>query len=460
MRRVIMVVLLLVGTSSCMVVKQNPTYGQASSQAVSTRPTPPSPVKWTNPSGGLPSSDGAEPLDTGRLAQAIYGDPPPPRDARPISPPPALIGAQGTPYAPGGSADPNPGLNAYAGSSGYGYGTPTSALKPVGAGNTLPGGSTAMLPPPLPTPLPGSPIPASGEGSEGVQQVSYTDRTNDKLPSVISADRQSATWPASGMPMGASTSPGGQQQYDLIRQPVSPESDLATTPPGPICRMVNTKRITLNFELKDAGGAGVTGVDLYATRDLKSWKKMDAVRPTPNSYVIDVKDEGWYGFMMSARTSAVAPAPPKAGDVPQVMVTVDTTKPVVLITGVELSLTSRIPALVIRWNAQDRNFNKRPITISYAESPDGPWMPLASGLENTGRHEIPLSQAIPHRMLLRVEAIDGANNIGSAQTREPIRLELPWSVAERQTEGQHEQPAPRTMDLIRPAPSVVNVGVE
>ncbi len=127
--------------------------------------------------------------------------------------------------------------------------------------------------------------------------------------------------------------------------------------------------------------------------------------------------------------------------------TVDTTKPLVQLNGVELSLTAKTPALVVRWTAQDRNFNKRPITISYAETIEGPWVPLARNVENTGRLEVPLTPAIPHAMLLRVEAVDAAENMGLAQTQAALQLNLPWITAS----GAQEAGMPRLL----PAPPAV-----
>ena len=56
--------------------------------------------------------------------------------------------------------------------------------------------------------------------------------------------------------------------------------------------MVNSKRITLNYELKDAGNTGVTGVELWCTQDTRTWKKGEIVAQTNHSYTVEVKDEG------------------------------------------------------------------------------------------------------------------------------------------------------------------------
>ena len=52
----------------------------------------------------------------------------------------------------------------------------------------------------------------------------------------------------------------------------------AAAPPrsGPLVRMVNTKRITLNFEVKDVELSRLSGVELWYTYDAKLWKKYDA----------------------------------------------------------------------------------------------------------------------------------------------------------------------------------------
>lgn len=184
-------------------------------------------------------------------------------------------------------------------------------------------------------------------------------------------------------------------------EPPSPPTPLG--PSVPILRMVNSKRITLNFELKDSASSGTPAIDLWVTRDMRTWKKHEVQRPATGSYLIQVNDEGLYGFTLIARGSQGPQPIPHSGDLPQVWVTVDATPPVVQLAGVELSLTSREPALVVRWKAQDRNFNRKPITVSYAEQAEGPWVPLATGIDNTGRLELPVPANLPKRLYLRVE---------------------------------------------------------
>jgi hypothetical protein len=207
--------------------------------------------------------------------------------------------------------------------------------------------------------------------------------------------------------------------------PVAVAIDTKSSPTGmPSLRLVNTKRFTLSYTVQD-GGAGGTAVDLWETRDSKTWKKCEHAQAQQGAYLVEVKDEGVFGYTMVARPAGdKSNTQPKPGDVPQVWVTVDVTKPTVSVTGVELNLTSRQPNLIVRWSAKDRNFGPRPVTLLYAETTEGPWLPLAANIENSGRFECPVPANMPKRAFLRVEAVDLVGNCGAAQTDKLVRLDF------------------------------------
>src|SRR5262249_2122697 len=75
------------------------------------------------------------------------------------------------------------------------------------------------------------------------------------------------------------------------------------TPPRdtgvPGVRLVNSKRISFNFEFREVGKSGVSAVQVWMTRDNgKGWSKhSDKNDPQPKvPIVIDVAEEGLYGF--------------------------------------------------------------------------------------------------------------------------------------------------------------------
>jgi hypothetical protein len=190
-------------------------------------------------------------------------------------------------------------------------------------------------------------------------------------------------------------------------------------------RMVNSKRLSLNYEIKDVGPSGVSTVELWYTQNGRKWQKYDiASQPRP-PFVVDLKEEGLYGFTLVARNGVgLGKRPPRPGDQPQIWVEVDTTKPVVKLLETQIGVSGDGQYLSIRWKATDNNLGQRPITLAYAEQAVGPWTPIAANLENSGAFMWQLPQNVPSRFLVRVEATDLVGNVGIAQMLEPILLDL------------------------------------
>jgi hypothetical protein len=189
-------------------------------------------------------------------------------------------------------------------------------------------------------------------------------------------------------------------------------------------RVVNSKRINLNFTVKDVGPSGVSGIDLWYTSDGRTWSKHESTEHHRSPYCIEVSDEGLYGFTLVAHNGAGASkAPPKPGDPPQMWVEVDTTKPVVHLVSAETHFESKNHTLAVRWTASDKNLGPRPITLAYADQAKGPWTAAATHLENTGRFVWTMPAGMPHGFYVRVEATDLGGNVSRAQTPTPVVLD-------------------------------------
>jgi hypothetical protein len=203
----------------------------------------------------------------------------------------------------------------------------------------------------------------------------------------------------------------------------------AASPGNATLRLVNSKRINFNFEVKDSA-VGAPMVELWGTQDLKNWRKFETVAHPPRTLVAEIKEEGLYGFALLARSGSGASRDrPQPGDLPQVWVAVDYTRPVVQLLGAELNLTARVPTLVLRWSATDKNLGPRPITLSCSEQAEGPWTPIAANLDNSGRYEWVLPPGIPAALHVRVQAADLMGNLGNAQTSTPLHLPRPQAAA-------------------------------
>src|SRR5262249_40880362 len=130
--------------------------------------------------------------------------------------------------------------------------------------------------------------------------------------------------------------------------------------------------------------------------------------------------EGKYGFTLVARHIGEKCDPPAPGEPPPVWVEVDWTKPVVHMVGVRPMGDPSARRMSIAWIATDNHLAAQPLTLSWAESADGPWYVFASKIENTGRYSWQVPGNVPTCVYLRVEAVDLVQNIGSATTTTPV----------------------------------------
>ena len=65
----------------------------------------------------------------------------------------------------------------------------------------------------------------------------------------------------------------------------------------------------------------------------------------------------------------------------------------------------------------------RPISLLFRQDPKGPWITIASGLENTGRYAWPIDSRTPSQIYLRLEVRDEAGNVGVHELAEPVAID-------------------------------------
>jgi hypothetical protein len=205
--------------------------------------------------------------------------------------------------------------------------------------------------------------------------------------------------------------------------PLRPDTDV---------RMVNSKRFSLNYEVKETGPSGVSTVDLWYTQDGNNWQKYRSQKCTENAeqrppYTIEVevREEGLYGFTMVVHSGVgLSDRPPQVGDRPQVWVEVDVTRPEVRLRQTVVGRGTEKGQLTIYWTARDKNLSTHPITLSFAKQADGPWTPITEKVGNTGRYVWKMPADVPYQFLVRAEAVDRAGNVGTAVTTEMVKVDL------------------------------------
>jgi hypothetical protein len=199
-------------------------------------------------------------------------------------------------------------------------------------------------------------------------------------------------------------------------------------------KFINSKQISLSYDLRDVGPSGVSAIELwYTLPKSRTWSKLTEY-PVDHKNVeagqtkkltFEVNDEGIYGITLVAKSGVgLGERAPQAGEAPQFWLEVDLTKPLVQVLSVQVGNGPDKGKLTTLWNARDKNLGQNPVRLSYAEQRDGPWHLIADKLSNNGKHVWTMPEGLPYQFYVRVEAIDLAGNIGEAVTQEKVKVDL------------------------------------
>lgn len=202
-------------------------------------------------------------------------------------------------------------------------------------------------------------------------------------------------------------------------------ADLAP-PPGVRPHLVNKPSFELLYDVDATGSAGIDQVELWITKNGGGvWTKYGLDEDCRSPVSVTVPGEGLYGFRVVIETTVGLRSPtPVSGDLPDIWVEVDLTKPQVRLVSADQGNGDEADRLVVCWEASDRHLAGRGISLRWSPSPQGPWNTIASGLENSGRYAWRLDQRVPRQIFLLLEARDDAGNVSSNQFAQPVSLDL------------------------------------
>ena len=194
-------------------------------------------------------------------------------------------------------------------------------------------------------------------------------------------------------------------------------------PPGERPRMTSSKRFNLDYSVDAAGPAGVEKVELWVTRNGgRDWDLgwVDEDRESP--LLVEVEDEGVYGFrVVIVGKNGLASQTPRSGDLADLWVGVDATKPTVEITSAAYGSDEHAGQLEIRWTASDDHLGNRPVTLSFGSQTDGPWTTIAASLPNSGQYYWRVDSRVPDEFYLRIEVRDEAGNVATHRLDQPLQ---------------------------------------
>jgi hypothetical protein len=218
---------------------------------------------------------------------------------------------------------------------------------------------------------------------------------------------------------------GGAGESVAARETAHRGKPTANVPPGERPRVLGSRRVSLAYDVASVGPSGVAEVELWSTTDAgRTWTSLGLDADNRSPFTTSLPGEGLYGFRLVVRNgNRIGGRAPAAGDLPEMWVVVDETKPAAAITSAEVRSSDRGRELAIRYEAADARLAARPIALYFADKPAGPWQTIAAGLANTGSHAWPLDARLPDRVFLRLEVQDEGGNVGAFETANAIVLD-------------------------------------
>jgi hypothetical protein len=189
-------------------------------------------------------------------------------------------------------------------------------------------------------------------------------------------------------------------------------------------RMTRRRRFELDYDVDAVGPSGIRKVELWGTGDDgRTWSLWQTDENATSPIEIVVEQDGVYGFgIVIVSNSGLAGPTPRNGDPADFWVKVDTKLPRVRLTSATYGDGDHAGHLQIQWRSTDASFGDTPISLSYSESPSGPWTTIATGLANTEKHYWKVDPRVPKQIYLRIEARDEAGNVAQFQLSNAVNL--------------------------------------
>ncbi|MEN6558992.1 MAG: hypothetical protein ABFC54_12525 [Thermoguttaceae bacterium] len=271
----------------------------------------------------------------------------------------------------------------------------------------------------------------------GLRVIVDTRGQNTKSPNAVGPSGTQTASNNSPSPSNSNANSNGQGSVAIAINPaigrkasnsegptfgVNANSDV---PQGEHPRMVNSLTFELDYDVESVGPSGIGRVELWGTRDGgRSWRRYRTDGDRRSPLVAHVDDEGVYGFrVVVTNGSGLGGKAPAAGDLPDLWIGVDQTKPTARIVSAQQGVDAEAGRLIIAWQADDQALAARPVSLSFRAETSGPWLPIASGLENTGRYAWPIDGRTPAQFYLRLEVRDEAGNVGVYQTSDLVTVD-------------------------------------
>lgn len=395
--------------------------GMTNWQQIPVKPSAAGQTSWAIPSGGLVAVRGRVRDSAGNEAQSQYqvnispleSQPPastgsPDFNAPIASAPHPLLTAIPSPGRTGASGVNPPTLNSLPGSAPAN--SATNTLLDTLTGRTSPGYASGS-----PVPVPGgfSPQPTAGLTPGTLQSGGYSGGGSGGIPS--SEDQPGGSLPWQQRSVSSIPGTGNSSQIPAYEVP---------QPAGH--RTVKSRQFNIDYRIDDIGPSGISTIELFVSQNNgDKWYRYGVDEDHRSPFEVEVPSDGVYGFVMRVVSGAGLTDPaPQPGERPEISIVVDSSPPVVNLFPLQQGQGADANRILITWKADDQKLADRPIALSYAANPDGPWQQISDWLPNTGQYIWNVGQGIPPRLYVRVVARDAAGNLARVDTPQPVLVDL------------------------------------
>lgn len=190
-------------------------------------------------------------------------------------------------------------------------------------------------------------------------------------------------------------------------------------------QIINQHVFDLEYQVDDVGPSGVSAVELFVTEDggqhWFTYGKDDDVR---SPVLIDTRGEGTFGFAVRVRNGiGFADDAPQPGQAPEIVVTVDECLPTIELAQPTMR-TDGFGTILLSWQVREQNPASTPVRLEYAAAPSGPWTPVFDWQFDQSGYQWGVRPGTPTQLYFRLLARDAAGNIATAQTIQPVVVDL------------------------------------